>query len=347
MGDSNHKKNKPLIGISVGDINGIGPEVIIKALEDNRVLNHFTPVIYGSGKTISFYRKALDMENFNYQQISGIEQVAHRKVNVLNVWNEAVEITPGEANEVGGKHARLSLQHAVADLKVGKIDALTTAPLSKDLVQSEDFKFPGHTEYLTQEAEASDSLMFLVHEGLRIGVVTGHIPLKEVSQKVTKERIVQKARIMIKSLQKDFGIKKPRIAILGMNPHAGENGLLGEEEEKIIEPAINELKSGHHIVTGPFPSDGFFGTASYKNFDGILAMYHDQGLIPFKTMAFDEGVNYTAGLSFVRTSPDHGTAFDIAGQNLADPTSFRNALYLANDIIRQRKENHYELDAEK
>lgn len=347
MGESSRKKNKPVIGITIGDINGIGPEVIIKSLEDNRILKQFTPVIYGSAKVISYYRKALDKENFNYQQISSIDKIAHKKVNVLNVWDETIEINPGQANETGGKYAVLSLQHAVKDLKDEKIDAITTAPLAKDLVQSDEFKFPGHTEYLTQEAGESDSLMFLVHESLRVGVVTGHIPLNEVSAKVTKEKIVFKLQKMIKSLQKDFGIKKPRVAVLGLNPHAGENGLLGDEEQKVIIPAIEEIKKGHHIVMGPFPADGFFGMRTYKQYDGVLAMYHDQGLIPFKTMAFEEGINYTAGLPFVRTSPDHGTAFAIAGKGEADETSFRNALYLANDIIRQRKENHFESDDEK
>lgn len=341
MSESAKKKSKPIIGISLGDINGIGPEVVIKALEDNRILKQFTPVIYGSGKVLSYYRKNLDRENFNYQQINSIDKVFHKKVNVLNVWDETVEITPGQANETGGKYAVLSLKAAVSDLKEGKIHALTTAPLSKELVQSDEFSFPGHTEYLTQEAGEKDSLMFLVRDELRVGVVTGHIPLKDVSKAVTKEKLKSKLGKMIKSLQKDFGIKKPRVAVMGLNPHAGENGLLGDEEENVISPIINEMKSGHHIVMGPFPSDGFFGQGTYKQYDCILAMYHDQGLIPFKTMAFEEGVNYTAGLPFVRTSPDHGTAFGIAGKNEADETSFRNALYLANDIVRQRNENQF------
>ena len=341
MRESSHKKNKPVIGITIGDVNGIGPEVIIKSLEDNRILKQFTPVIYGSGKVISYYKKNLNKESFNYQQISNIEKIVHKKVNVLNIWDEVIEISPGQENEAGGKYAVLSLQKAVADLKEGKIDAITTAPLSKKLVQSDDFKFPGHTEYLTQEAGESESLMFLVHNGLRVGVITGHIPLSQVNEKVTKEKIVTKLKKMIESLQKDFGIKKPRIAVLGLNPHAGENGLLGDEEEKVIIPAIEEIKSGHHIIAGPFPADGFFGMGTYKMYDGVLAMYHDQGLIPFKTLAFEEGVNYTAGLPFVRTSPDHGTAFSITGKNKADETSFRNALYLANDIVHQRNKNDY------
>ncbi|MEQ9405524.1 MAG: 4-hydroxythreonine-4-phosphate dehydrogenase PdxA [Cyclobacteriaceae bacterium] len=344
MSDSTQKK-KPLIGITIGDINGIGPEVIIKALEDSRIVNHFIPVIYGSARVISFYRKVLDKEEFDYFQIQTVEKVHHKKVNVLNVWDEEIEINPGKANETGGKYARIALEKATDDLKSGKIHAITTAPLSKELVQSDSFKFPGHTEFLTQQDEAKDSLMLLCHEDLRVGVVTGHIPLKKVSSSITQERITSKLKIMIKSLQKDFGIKKPRVALLGINPHAGENGLLGDEEQKIIEPVINQFKNEHHLVFGPFPSDGFFGMASQKNFDGVLAMYHDQGLIPFKTLAFDSGVNYTAGLSFIRTSPDHGTAFAIAGKNEADPVSFRNALYLANDIIRQRRENEFDTEA--
>ncbi len=338
MSDS-HQKKKNVIGITIGDINGIGPEVIIKSLEDPRIIKQFTPVVYGSSKIISFYRKALNKEDFNYHQIPSLDKIHHKKVNILNVWNDEVEIKPGQANEKGGKYARLALQKATEDLKEGKIHAIATAPLSKELVQEDNFKFPGHTEYLTQQDDAKDSLMFLVHEGLRVGVVTGHVPLKEVSSKISQEKITSKLKIMIKSLKNDFGIKKPRVAVLGVNPHAGENGLLGDEEEKIINPVITQFKNEHHLVFGPFPADGFFGMANYKNFDGILAMYHDQGLVPFKTLAFESGVNYTAGLSFVRTSPDHGTAFAISGKNEADPTSFRNALYVANDIVNQRNEN--------
>ena len=224
------------------------------------------------------------------------------------------------------------------DLKAGKIQAMVTAPLSKELVQSEDFKFPGHTEYLTQEDGATDSLMFLVAEELRVGVVTGHIPLKEVSNKVTDKLLTEKLQLMINSLKKDFGIKKPRVAVMGLNPHAGENGLLGEEEEKVINPVLNEFRNKGNLVFGPFPSDGFFGSNQYRSYDGILAMYHDQGLIPFKNIAFSNGVNFTAGLSFIRTSPDHGTAFSIAGKNEADETSLRSAIYCAADIIRHREE---------
>lgn len=338
MSDSKDKTKKPVIGISVGDINGIGPEVIMKSLEDARIMNQFTPVIYGSGKLFAFYRKHLKINSFNYQQIDSLSNINEKKVNLLNIWDEAVDITPGQKNAIGGEYAVRSLKAAVKDLKEEKIDALTTAPINKENVQSENFQFPGHTEYLASEADSKNQLMFLVHDSLRIGVATGHIPLSEVSQKLTKELILNKTKAMIKSLQFDFGIKKPKIAILGLNPHAGENGLLGTEEERIIDPVISELKSAHQIVSGPYPADGFFGMKLHTKFDGILGMYHDQGLIPFKTMAFDEGVNFTANLPFIRTSPDHGTAYEIAGKNLADETSFRNALYLAADISKKRNE---------
>lgn len=338
MGEAKEKKEIPTVGISIGDPNGIGPEIIIKSLNDPRILNHFTPVIYASGKLLAFYKKQLDL-NFNYHQAANLSKIHSRKINLINVWDEPIEITPGEGSLLGGSYAVRSLKQAVADLKEGKIDALTTAPIRKDLVQSEDFHYPGHTEYLANEAGTKDHLMFLVHENLRVGIVTGHIPISEVPQKISKQKIVSKLRAMIKSLQLDFGIAKPKIAVLGLNPHAGENGLLGEEEEKIIIPAINEMKGGHHIIYGPFSSDGFFGMRLHKKYDGILAMYHDQGLIPFKTIAFEEGVNFTANLPFIRTSPDHGTAFEIAGKGEADETSFRNALYLACDIAKKRMGN--------
>lgn len=336
---SQNRENKPIIGISIGDFNGIGPEVVIKALNDNRILRHLTPVIYADGRVISFYRKQLDLQNFTYNQTKSIESIHQRKVNVLNLNEQEIEITPGEPGKSGGEYAIASLRRALEDLKTGKINAIATAPLSKEMVQSDDFKFPGHTEFLTQEDGAKDSLMFLVAEGLRVGVVTGHIPLKKVAQAVTQERIEAKLNLMIKSLKKDFGIKKPRIAVLGLNPHAGENGLLGEEEEKIISPSIKTFKDKGNLVFGPYPADGFFGTNQFRSFDGILAMYHDQGLIPFKNMAFDTGVNFTAGLSFIRTSPDHGTGFPIAGKGEASETSMRNAIYMAADIFKNRSEH--------
>ncbi len=339
MSEPTHiKKNKPVIGISVGDYNGIGPEVIIKAIEDNRINKYITPVLYCDSRIVSYYRKSLDLPNFNYNQIKSIDQLHHNRFNVVNVQiNGEIDINPGNGNAESGKYALKSLSHALADLKSKKIDALCTAPLSKELIQSDEFKFPGHTEYLTQEAGAKESLMLLVSEELRVGVVTGHIPIKEVSGALTKEKVKAKLQILLKSLKNDFDIKKPKIAVLGLNPHAGENGLLGSEELEIIQPVIHEMKDKGELIFGPFPADGFFGSSQFKAFDGILAMYHDQGLIPFKNMAFETGVNYTAGLSFIRTSPDHGTAFSVAGKGIADATSMRNALFVARDIVNSRE----------
>lgn len=338
MGESEDRKKKLKIGISVGDINGIGPEVIIKTFADSRICKLVTPVIYGSGKVFSYYRKLLNID-FNFFQTNSVGQSNNKKPNVINVWKDEIEITPGLAKPIGGKYAILSLEAAVDDLKAGKIDGLVTAPINKDLMNEEGFDFPGHTEYLTKEGDAEESLMLLCHADLRVGVATGHIPVNQVASVLTKEKIHQKLSILNHSLKKDFGINKPKIAVLGLNPHAGENGQLGSEDMDIIQPVIAEWKEEGHLVYGPFPADGFFGTKNYKNFDGVLGMYHDQGLIPFKTLAFEEGVNYTAGLSFVRTSPDHGTGYDIAGKNVASEVSFRNAVYLALDIARGRKES--------
>lgn len=340
MSDSSQSaQNKPVIGISIGDYNGIGPEVVIKTLEDNRLLKLFTPVIFCDAHIIGFYRKHFDLQNFNYHQVQSVDQIHHRKLNVVAISDLRPTLNPGTGDKESGKYALLSLQKAVEAVKAGKVNAICTAPLSKELVQSETFSFPGHTEYLTAEAGVQDSLMFLISEDLRVGVVTGHIPLKDVSSSLTKDRLKSKLRILIHSLKKDFGKKKPRIAVLGLNPHAGENGLLGTEELEIISPVIHELKEGGNLIFGPFPADGFFGNNQFQNFDGILAMYHDQGLIPFKSMAFDSGVNYTAGLPFIRTSPDHGTAFSIAGKGVADTNSFRNALFTAKEIVLHRQEN--------
>lgn len=335
---SHNKNNNPVIGISIGDINGIGPEVVIKALNDNRIIKFVTPVIYADGRVIAFYRKQLNLQNFNYYQSKQIGKIQHKKVNVINLAEDPGEITPGTGSHVGGQYALASLKMALQDLKAGQLDALVTAPLSKELVQSETFSFPGHTEYLTKEDGANDSLMLLVADDLRVGVVTGHIPLRDVSAAASQERIKTRLQLMLQSLKKDFGIKKPRVAVLGLNPHAGESGLLGTEEEEHILPVIRAAKDKGELVFGPFPADGFFGSTQFKSYDGILAMYHDQGLIPFKNMAFENGVNFTAGLSFVRTSPDHGTAFSIAGKGIADETSMRNAIYVAIDIVKSRSE---------
>lgn len=331
------QKNKLRIGISIGDINGIGPEVVLKTLADPRVLNHLVPVIYGSGTLINLLRKNLNLENFSFQQHRSAAALDLKKINVINCWETEFALKPGTPTKESGQAALQSLRAACLDLKENRIDGLVTAPIDKDNIQAEDFHFPGHTEFLTTYFEAPESLMFLVSDFLRVATVTGHVSLKEVVQKLTTDLIYVKAKILLESLKKDFGILKPRVALLGINPHAGENGLLGKEEEEIVIPAMRRLKEQGHLVFGPYPADGFFGTGHYKQVDAVLAMYHDQGLIPFKTLAFDNGVNFTAGLPVVRTSPDHGTAFNIAGKNVARETSFREALFLACDIIRKRE----------
>ena len=329
--------HKPYIGISIGDINGIGPEIILKTLQDNRLLNMMTPVIYGSSKVLGYYRKALKISEFKYQVVQ--QELVPEQINVVNCWKEVIDINAGEANLTGGEAAFKALDQATKDLTQGIIEGLVTAPINKNTIQHDDFRFPGHTEYLTQASGAKDSLMFLCTQNLRVGVVTGHIPLAKVAQNLTSDKIYSKLAMMEKSLRQDFGIGKPRIAVLGLNPHAGEAGLLGQEEEEVILPVINKFKEKGKLVFGPFPADGFFGSGQFKKFDGVLAMYHDQGLIPFKTLAFENGVNYTAGLNIVRTSPDHGTAYDIAGKGIANEVSFREALYMACDIARRRKDN--------
>ncbi|MDH5475259.1 MAG: 4-hydroxythreonine-4-phosphate dehydrogenase PdxA [Cyclobacteriaceae bacterium] len=329
---------KPKIGITIGDINGIGPEVIIKTLSDNRILSHCTPIIYGSTKTLSFYKKLMENKEFNYSQVKEGDHFFSKKINVVNCWEDVIDITPGIPTEKSGKSAFLAIQKATEDLKSRAIDAIVTAPIDKKNIQNETFKFAGHTEYFAQEFEAKNSLMLLSSDNLRVGVATGHIPISKVSGLLTKELIKNKISVLLKSLKIDFGISKPKIAVLGLNPHAGEEGLIGSEENDSIIPAIADIKNKGNLIYGPFPSDGFFGTEQYKKYDGILAMYHDQGLIPFKTLAFDTGVNFTAGLSVVRTSPDHGTAFNIAGKNSANETSLRAAIYQALDIVKNRQE---------
>ncbi|RPA68245.1 4-hydroxythreonine-4-phosphate dehydrogenase PdxA [Cyclobacteriaceae bacterium YHN15] len=332
----NPRKNKPVIGISIGDINGIGVEIILKALSDNRIQKLVTPVIYGHGKVLTFYRKQLELEDFNFMQIRNIDEVHHKKVNAINVLEESPEVIPGVETQESGKLALAALDHAIKDLKEGKIDGLVTAPLNKNNINSPEKRFVGHTEYLTEAFGIHESLMFLVAEDIRVGLVTGHIPLKNVAENISAESIGKKLDIMLKSLQEDFGINKPRVAVLGLNPHAGEDGLLGEEEENIIKPVIREYKEKGQLVFGPYSSDGFFGMMHQKKFDGVLAMYHDQGLIPFKSLAFETGVNFTAGLPIVRTSPDHGTAYNIAGKKMADEGSMRAAIMQAYDIIKNR-----------
>ncbi len=331
--------HKPRIGITLGDLNGVGPEVVIKALADHRMLDVITPVIYGSAKVISFYRKQLNIEDFNYTQVRNNGQFAPRNINVVNCWDDNLEISPGKASTESGKAAFIALKQASEELKEGTIDALVTAPIDKQTIHSDEFPFAGHTEFLTQFFGAAESLMFMVSDTLRVGLVTGHIPVKEIAASITQENIESKLKIMEQSLRKDFGISKPRIAVLGLNPHAGDGGLIGDEEDLFIKPVIEGYKNRGKLVYGPFSADGFFASGSHIKYDAILAMYHDQGLIPFKAIAFNEGMNFTAGLKVVRTSPDHGTGYNIAGKNLANESSLRNAIYGAADIFKLRNEH--------
>jgi 4-hydroxythreonine-4-phosphate dehydrogenase len=329
---------KPRIGITLGDLNGVGPEVVIKALADNRLLNLITPVIYGSARAISFYKKQLNIEEFNYSQVRNKGQFTAKTINVVNSWEDTVEITPGKASKETGKAALIALKQACEELKEGLIDALVTAPIDKLSIHSEEFPFKGHTEFLTTYFGATESLMFMVSNTLRVGLVTEHIPVKDVAAAISKEKIEAKLRLMEQSLRKDFGIAKPKIAVLGLNPHAGDGGLIGQEDELIIKPVVNDQRNKGKLVYGPFPADGFFASGQYAKYDAVLAMYHDQGLIPFKSIAFDEGINFTAGLPIVRTSPDHGTGYTIAGKNQASESSLREAIYRAHDIFKHRFE---------
>jgi 4-hydroxythreonine-4-phosphate dehydrogenase len=326
------------IGITLGDPNGIGPEVVIKALADNRLLNMITPVIYGSARAISFYKKQLNIEEFNYTQVRNKGQFAAKSINVVNSWEENLEIVPGKASKEAGKAAFLALKQATEELKEGVLDALVTAPIDKHSIHSEEFPFKGHTEFLTSYFGANESLMFMVSDTLRVALVTEHIAVKDIAASVTREKIESKLKLMEQSLRKDFGISKPKIAVLGLNPHAGDQGLIGTEDDQIIKPVIAELKNKGKLIYGPLPADGFFATGGHMKFDGILAMYHDQGLVPFKFIAFENGVNFTAGLPVVRTSPDHGTAYGIAGKNQADESSMREAIYRAYEIYKHRSE---------
>ncbi|WP_321289605.1 4-hydroxythreonine-4-phosphate dehydrogenase PdxA [uncultured Sunxiuqinia sp.] len=330
-------KHKIRIGISHGDINGIGYEVIMKTLMDTRILEMCTPVVYGSPKVAAYHRKALNLNNFNFNNIQNANEADPRRANIINCIDDNIRVELGKSSGIAGEASYMALERAVNDLKAGEIDALVTAPINKDNIQSDKFNFPGHTEFLAQQFETDNYLMLMVSEMMKIGVVTTHIPLSEVSAGITKKAILSKLRIISSSLEQDFSIKKPRIAVLGLNPHAGDGGLLGSEEKEIIMPAIEQAKNEGILALGPYPSDGFFGSGDYVKFDAILAMYHDQGLTPFKLASFDKGVNYTAGLPFIRTSPAHGTAFDIAGEDKASPDSLRQALYLAIDIHKSRE----------
>jgi 4-hydroxythreonine-4-phosphate dehydrogenase len=326
----------PVVGITIGDINGIGPEVIVKALRDNRILASFTPIVYGTNKVISYYKKSLNLLDLNYQTIKSASEAQIKKINLINVISEEVEITPGVPTEISGMISFKALEKATQDLSEGKIDLLVTAPISKENIQKSGFNFPGHTEYLAEMAGVDEALMVLISQELRVALVTTHIPVSEISKHLTKERLTQKVKLLEATLKKDFNIIKPKIAVFGLNPHAGENGKIGAEEQQVISPVIQNLKNEGILVYGPFAADGFFGSHARNQYDGVLAMYHDQGLAAFKALAFEDGVNYTAGLPIIRTSPDHGTAFDISGKGLASEQSMRSAIFQAIDIWKNR-----------
>lgn len=339
-----NEASKPVIGFTSGDLNGIGIELIIKTLSDSRILDICTPVVFASNKSINFYRKTLPDINFTYQNIKEFSKMHLKNINVLNCWEEEVAIVPGELSQLGGEYARRSLLTAVGALKEGYIHALVTGPIHKKNIQGADFNYTGHTPYLKEAFEKEDVVMLMVAENMKVGLVTEHVPLSEVAKYITKEAIVSKLKIMQQSLIKDFGVDKPKIAVLALNPHAGDEGLVGSEEEAIIKPAIKEAKDRNGIMAfGPYSADAFFARGRYEQFDAVLAMYHDQGLIPFKSLAIGEGINYTAGIGGIRTSPDHGTAFDIAGSGRANHSSYLSAAFACIDIINKRRffdENH-------
>jgi 4-hydroxythreonine-4-phosphate dehydrogenase len=339
MNEVPEKEKRINVGITHGDINGIGYEIIMKALMDQRMVELFTPIVYGTAKVASYYRKTLNLNEFSFNIIRKTEQAHSRKPNMVNLIEQEVKIDLGLSTVSAGELSFMALEAATEDLKNGAIDVLVTAPINKKNVQEAGFHFPGHTEYLADKFGSDSYLMLMVTGNLRIGVVTGHIPLAEVPKSITVESILKKISVLNRSLIEDFGINRPKIALLGLNPHSGEQGLLGREEQDIIMPAISKAREQDYLVYGPFPADGFFGFNEYSKYDGVLAMYHDQGMLPFKTLSYHEGVNFTAGLPFIRTSPAHGTAYELAGKDLASPDSLRNALYLAVDIYKRRKMN--------
>ncbi len=326
------------IGITMGDINGVGPELIIKTLKDKKISSKFIPIIYGSSKVISYYRNIIGTQDFHPSFYDSKGHVKEGNVYIKNCWEEKSNIMVGEATEEGGKLAALAMKHAVEDAQHGLLDAIVTAPINKEAMKKSGFNFPGHTEYLAERFNAKETVMMMVADGLRVALVTNHIPVSKIVETITREKIISKLVILDQSLTKDFGIEKPKIAVLGLNPHAGDNGTIGTEDNDLIKPVIVEAKKNGMFVSGPFPPDGFFGSSQFKKFDAVLAMYHDQGLIPFKALTFGNGVNFTAGLPIVRTSPDHGTAYDIAGQNVVEISSFRSAIFKALDIATMRQE---------
>lgn len=330
------KEEKIKVGISVGDLNGIGPEIILKTFDDSRMLEFCTPVIFASIKTMSFFKKHFSSE-INFHGINEGDQIIDGKINVFNVWKENITIEFGKEDKTIGNYAIKSLEKATQKLKQGEIDVLVTAPINKNNIQSDSFNFPGHTNYLAKVL-GGNSLMFMVTESLKVGLLTDHVPVKEVPQQITEQLIQDKIDAIYKSLVIDFKINKPKIAVLGINPHAGDNGVIGKEDDLILKPTLATIKESGKLVFGPYSADSFFGSNNYKNFDAVVATYHDQGLIPFKTITFGHGVNYTAGLNKIRTSPDHGTAYDIAGKGIADESSFKEAIFMAIQIFNNRKE---------
>ena len=334
------EREKIVIGITQGDINGIGYEVILKTLSESRVLDAFVPVIYGSPKVAAIHRKQLDIQGINLNIINSVEELNPKRINIINCSDDEIKVELGRSTVEAGKAAFAALEQATEDLKKGALDAIVTAPINKKNIQSADFHFPGHTEYLEEKfGTGTPSLMLLMNDVMRVAVVTGHIPVAEVSNAITKELIIEKLLVFNKSLKEDFMIVRPRIAVLGLNPHAGDEGVIGDEEQKTIIPALKEAEKQGVVCVGPYAADGFFGSGQFSKFDGILAMFHDQGLIPFKSISMDSGVNFTAGLSVIRTSPAHGTAYDLAGKNMASEDSFRQAIYTTCDIYQNRMIN--------
>ncbi|MFS4455061.1 4-hydroxythreonine-4-phosphate dehydrogenase PdxA [Maribacter sp. 2304DJ31-5] len=334
------EKRKIRLGISIGDLNGIGCEVALKTFEDNRMMDFCTPIIFASNKTVSYQMKALDIK-VTYNGVQEASKAMDGKLNIVNVWKEVPNIQFGQPTEASGSYAIKSLKAAVSALKKGDIDVLVTAPINKNNIQSEEFDFPGHTDYLAEQLQG-DSLMFMVTDTLKIGLLTDHVAVKDVSEKIIPRLVRDKVKTIGKSLMMDFGIRKPKIALLGINPHSGDNGVIGNEDDEVLKPVIKELTELGHLVYGPYAADGFFGSDGYKKFDAVLAAYHDQGLIPFKTLSFGQGVNFTAGLNKIRTSPDHGTAYEIAGQGKADHSSFKEAVFTGLKIVKNRRE-YFEL----
>jgi len=337
LSNTTFTENKPVIGFSSGDINSIGPELIIKSLSDNRMLEFFIPVVFASNKVINFYRKSFPEINFNFTSVKDFSKINPKQINIYNCWEEEIVINPGELNDIGGKYAVKSLRAATQALKDGNIHALVTAPIHKKNVHSNEFPYTGHTPFFKDFFEQKDVVMLLAAGDFRVGLVTEHIAVKDIAKYITKENILSKINILNASLRRDFNIDKPKIAVLALNPHAGDEGLIGTEEIEIVRPAVVEAKHHNMIVMGPYSADAFFARGYQTRFDAVLAMYHDQGLIPLKSLSMGEGINYTAGLPVVRTSPDHGTALDIAGKNKADTSSFMAAIFGALDILKSQK----------